>query len=215
MQRAGVAEQREIGREIERVEIDAAVGQALLGYAHPIEAQHLRACRQIALKLFDEPLGVERRDEHRARPAGGELVDRKRAVAEHLVAELRDVLNIDSGQLDTGESEDLGEPFGGAERIDDCGRGMRGECADERASRPGGMRVRQRLIERVAAANVVEGLDAQSHARRILHRPEAGRRVASMCPAAEPARERGTAADGTAGGLAHSPPPRLGSQRSR
>src|SRR5258707_5878764 len=30
MQRAGVAEQREIGRKVERVEIDAVVGQALL-----------------------------------------------------------------------------------------------------------------------------------------------------------------------------------------
>ena len=49
MQRPGVAEQRKIGREIEGVEIGAAVGQALLGYPHPIEAQHLRAGRQIAL----------------------------------------------------------------------------------------------------------------------------------------------------------------------
>ena len=49
MQRPGVAEQRKIGREIEGVEIGAAVGQALLGYPHPIEAQHLRPGRQIAL----------------------------------------------------------------------------------------------------------------------------------------------------------------------
>ena len=69
MQCRGVAEEGEIGREIQRVEIDAAIGQPLRRQAHRIEAEDPRRFRQIRRKLPDQPLGVERGDKDRARPA--------------------------------------------------------------------------------------------------------------------------------------------------
>ena len=190
MQRAGIAEQREIGREIKRVEIGAAVGQPLLGDAHRIEAQHLRLGGQIRLQLADQPPGIERRDQHRARAAVGEPVDRRCLPSEHCAAEPRDVLDVDAGDIDIRQPEDLGEPFGGAERIDDRGRRPRRQRGDQRTSMLRRVRVGQRLIKRVAAANIVEGLDAQGHGGRILHRAAWAHSVASVSVASGRRQDR-------------------------
>ena len=62
MEPAGVAEQREIGRKIERVEIAPGVAQAHCRQAHPVEAEDRRALRQKWLELSDRAVSVERGD---------------------------------------------------------------------------------------------------------------------------------------------------------
>ena len=215
MQRPGIAKQCEIGREIERVEIGAAVRQAFRWNAHRIEAEDLRPGGEIGLQLLDQPLGIERGDQHRAGAALGQSVDRHGTPAEHLPAKPRNILDIDIGDLDGRDAEDLGETFGGAERIDDCGRRARGERRNQRTARRGGMRVGQRLIKRVAAAEVVKGLDAQGHGRRILHRAMPAHRAASIRVVAGPGRRRLAAAAETADGPVPKLPPARASPAHR
>ena len=89
VQRPGVAKKGEIGREIQRVEIDAAVGQPLRRQAHRIEAEDPRRFRQRRRKVLEQPLGVERGDKHGARPARRQFGDRTRALSPIISAPIR------------------------------------------------------------------------------------------------------------------------------
>ena len=100
----GVAKEREIGREIQRVEIDAAVGQPLRRQAHRIEAEDPRRFRQRRRKLPDQPLGVERGDEDRARAASRQVGYRAGAMAEQLGADSGDILDVYRFDLASGRS---------------------------------------------------------------------------------------------------------------
>ena len=179
MQCRGVAKEREIGREIQRVEIDAPVGQPLRRQAHRVEAQDWRRFRQRRRKLPDQPLRVERGDEDRARTANRQVDYRAGAMAEQLDADSGDILDIYRFDLHPAKAEDLAEPGSRAVRIDNRDRTALFQRSDQRARRGRRMRVRQRLVQRVAAANVVEGLDAQSHSGT-LHRDAAGRSTGSV-----------------------------------
>ena len=121
----GVAEEGEIGREIQRVEIDAAIGQTLCRQAHRIEAQDPRRFRQRRRKLPDQPLGVERGDKDRARAArpairlSGARDDRA------FGADPGDILHVDRFDLRPAEAENLAEPGRRAVRIDNRDRAAR------------------------------------------------------------------------------------------
>ena len=171
VQRAGVAKQGKIGREVERVEIGAAVGEPRLRDAHRIEAQDWCVLGQIRLKLADQPIGLEGGHQHRARPALRQRGDRRGGAPQHRGANARYILDVNAGDLDLRQSENLGEPFRCAIRIDDRDRRLPREPGQQRARRLGRMRVGQRFIQRVPAAEIVEGLDAQRHDHPILHRP--------------------------------------------
>lgn len=73
MKLVSVAEKGKIGREVQRVEIGATVGQAIGRDAHHVEAEDGRASRQIGFYLRDQPLSIESDDEHRAPARIGQL----------------------------------------------------------------------------------------------------------------------------------------------
>ncbi len=180
VQRLGVAEEGKVGREIERVEIGPAVGEASLRQAHNIEGQNLRPGREIGLELSDQPLGVEAGDQHRPGAAAGKIGDRAGGMAKDRRSDPSEVLDKGSRDLDTVERVNLGKAFRGALRVDDRRRARASKRGDESARRTGRVRMGQRLVQRVAAAQIVEGIDAQRHCpadcdfrncRAILHRP--------------------------------------------
>src|SRR5262249_44197167 len=79
------------------------------------------------------------------------------------------VLHIHIYDVDIIEREDLGKTGCGALWIDDGGGGPLRELLDKFTPGGSNMRMRQRLVENVAAAGIVEGLDAQGHGGSILH----------------------------------------------
>src|SRR5207302_584325 len=101
------------------------------------------------------------------------------AAAQNLGAEAGHVLDIDSGDVDAVQRENLGKAFGRAMRVDDRDRAATGEPFGDRAAACGRVRVGQRLVQRVAAADVVKGLDAQRHAPRYYTLRRDARRLAS------------------------------------
>ena len=84
-----------------------------------------------------------------------------------------DVLHVDRVDFRPAKAEDFGEPGSRAVRIDNCNGAAIFQRRDQRAGRGRRMRVRQCLVQRVAAADIVEGLDAQSHSET-LHRDAVG-----------------------------------------
>ena len=125
----------------------------------------MRTLRQIGLELGDQPVGLEPGDEHRARAAPRQRGNRPGAIPQYRGADARHIRDKDLGDLDAVQPENLGEPLRRAMRIDDRGRSVAGESHTQRARRLCRMRVGQRLIERVAAAEIIEGFDAQRHDR--------------------------------------------------
>ncbi len=78
MQPVRVAKEDKVRGEVERIQIRAAIGQAIGRDAHRIEAEYQRAVGQIGLNLRNDALGIECRDKDRARAAVGEFGDRLR-----------------------------------------------------------------------------------------------------------------------------------------
>ena len=122
-------------------------------------------------------------------------------MAEQLGADAGDILDIDRVDLRPAEAEDLAEPGRRAVRIDNRDRAARFQRSDQRARRGRRMRVRQRLVQRVAAADIVEGLDAQSHSGT-LHRDAAARSTGSAHAGSGP---RGQGSRSTGCGIAPRP----------
>src|SRR5580700_1551272 len=165
MQRAGIAEEGKIGREVEGVEVGPAAGHARRGEAHRIEAQNLGVGWQISLEMGDEPVGIEAGNENRAGWAVTDLGERPGAAAEDCAADPGEILNEDPDDLDTVHTVNLGKTFRGTLRIDDRRRPVVGERGEESPRWAGGLWMGQRLVQRVAAAKVVEGVDAKGHYR--------------------------------------------------
>ena len=176
MQRCVVAEQREIGREIERVEIDIGVGQPLPGDFHRVEGEDIAVRRQERLELADQPVGVEPSDQHRARLGFSQRRHGLCGAVEHLLADPCDVLDIDPNNVERGEVEQFRKALGRALWIDDRDLAVMRQAIEQLPSGSGSRRVRERLVKRIAAANIVECVDAQTH-RLILHGAVVGRSV--------------------------------------
>ena len=101
VQIAGVAEKSEVRGEIERIEIGAAVGQAIGRDPHSIEAKHLGPVGQAEPHLRDGALGIECGHEDRADAAAGEFGYGLRGAAENVAAAAHYFLDIDPGDLDS------------------------------------------------------------------------------------------------------------------
>ena len=180
MKPVDIAEQHEIGREIERVEIAALVGQPLGRNAHLVEAEQVAIRRQKWGDLRDQAVGVECRDEHRARGGARQRRHTLSRAPHRFLADPGDLLDIDPGNVERRQVEQLGKPFGGALRVDDRHLAIALEAVDQRAAGRRGERVRQRLVERVAAADIVERVDAQGHPRILRDNSDGARRRYSV-----------------------------------
>ena len=138
------------------------------------------AFRQRRRKLPDQPLRVERGDKDRARAAHRQFGYRARR--DGRAARRRFGRHPGHRPLRLAirpKPKISPNPRSRAVRIDNRDRTAFCQRSDQRARRGRRMRVRQRLVQRVAAANVVEGLDAQSHSGT-LHRDAAARSTGSV-----------------------------------
>ena len=94
-----VAEEDEVGREVEGVEIAAAVGEQRIGQLQTFEAQHLCALGNQMSDAARRPCRVEAGDEHRARLAVGERRNRLRRVPAEAASQMLDILHIQPGDF--------------------------------------------------------------------------------------------------------------------
>ena len=116
---SGVAEEGEVGGDVERVQIAPGVGQHVVGQAQGVEAQDLGALGHEVADVLDRPLGVEGGDEDRGDIGCLELGDGLAYAPEHFFAQVVDVLYEDAGDLQRREVVEFGEGGGLGRRIVD------------------------------------------------------------------------------------------------
>jgi hypothetical protein len=160
---AAVAEEREVGREVQRVEIARAVGEHGGGQPHVVERRHRRARWQQVPDMREDALGIERRDQDHAGAAFADLAHRLHRAAEHRAAERLDLLHIDIGDLDAVERMDLGEARGKSVGIVHRDRPRRGEPRFQRLRGGNDERMRDGLEDADAAGLIAEGFDLERH----------------------------------------------------
>jgi hypothetical protein len=91
-----LAEEDEVGREIQPVEVAAAVGQQRLGDARGVESENIGARRGQVADTRDHAGGVEAGHQHGARPAGRQIHQRPRRLPGHRRADDGHVVDIDA-----------------------------------------------------------------------------------------------------------------------
>ncbi len=159
----GVAEEGEIGREVERIEIEAAIGQKIVRQPHRIEADDLGRLRHEMAHMVDEFRGIEGGDQHEIGVGASQIGHRLGAAAEARTADQCDVLHEDAARREARETVDRIEPAREAERIIDR-EAARGGESFEQGNRPARcQRVRHGLVKTVAAPAVVEGFNSELH----------------------------------------------------
>ncbi len=159
---AGVAEEGEIGGEVEGIEIAAPVGEQRVGQAQRIEAHRLRARRQQVADVVGGALRLESGDEDGARARFADLGHRLRRAAEHRTPDRRHVLDVAAGDVERGEIIEVGEPVDAAFGVVDRDFAA-AEPLQQRRHGTRRQRVRYRLEEGVAAPAVAEGLNPELH----------------------------------------------------
>ncbi len=170
-----LAQQREVGREVQRVEIVRLVGQHVVWQADVVERRDARAVREDMGDGRQRLLRVEGEDEHRFRAAVLHRIHGLRVVAEESAAEVFDALNEITGYIETREIVIGVEIADGAGGIVDRDRARLGEVLDQRVALRRGQRVAERLEERRTAGivagppamreiGILERLDLQRHA---------------------------------------------------
>ena len=177
---AGVPEEAQIGREIERIEIAPPVGQHRVGQATFVEARHFCAGGKQVADLIDQAAGIERGNEDGRRAAFPDLGYRRGALAQHALADGVDILNKDAGTVPAVDVIDRREALGLAQRIVDRDRPGCGKPRHEQFDPFRCERVCERLVQRVATAHIAEGFDLERHVflrppRRLAPAPDAGR----------------------------------------
>ncbi len=90
---AAIAEEREIGREVQRIEILARVHQHVVGQAHRIQGHDLRPGGDQMADVIDEASRIERQDQNGFDLRRREIADRLRAAAERRRADRAHVLH--------------------------------------------------------------------------------------------------------------------------
>ena len=160
---AAVAEEGEIGGEVDRRQIVPLVGQQRVGYPQLVEGQDIRPIGHQMPDLIDQPAGIERRDQHHRRPAAGQLADRPGGLAGQRLADARDVLHEGTGDGDAGQVVKGGEGSELVERVVHRHRSGAGKPADEGVTLGRRLGMAERLEKRHAAAGVGECLDIQGH----------------------------------------------------
>jgi hypothetical protein len=155
-----LAEEDEIGREVERVEIAPPTWHNALGQTERIEAQYRRAGRQQVPDMRYRALGIEagHEDDTRARvfQRGHWLGGR----SQHVPADCRHVLDETASEIEAAEIVKLGQSVDLALEVIDRATPFL-EAAQQIGRRSGGERMGHRLEKSVAAAFVVERLDLE------------------------------------------------------
>ena len=162
----GVAEEGEVGREVEAAQIVARPGQHGLGQAQRIEAEDLGTGRQEVLDVGDQALGVEGRHQNPRRAGLGQGGHRLRGLAEQALVQVVEVLDEVAGETQRSEIVELREVGRVAERVVDRNRARLRQLGEEVRRLARGQRVANRLEEGVAAPGVAEGFDAERHGAR-------------------------------------------------
>ncbi len=156
-----IAEEGEIGSEIERVEIVAAIGEQPIRQAQRVEADDLGAGGHEVADMVGEAPGIEGGDQHAIGLCRGEFGHRLCRAAEQLAPHRVDVLDKDAGAGVLGDPVELGKAGGKTERIVDRKGARAGQSGDQTAGETCRHRMCRRLEKAVAALAVVEGFDIE------------------------------------------------------
>jgi hypothetical protein len=89
-----IAKKSKIGRKVNRVEIDAPVGQAIRRNAHLIETEYLDIVWPMGLQLGNEAIGIKGGDENAPRAGSSQLSHGLCHMAENGAADSRYLLDI-------------------------------------------------------------------------------------------------------------------------
>ena len=155
-----VAEEGEVGGEVERVEVAAAVAEHGIGEAGCVEAGDEGAGRGEGGEARFDARGVEGGDEDCAGAGSGEIGERAAGEAGARRADLADVLDEDAGERGRGGMEGE-EGRGDAVGVEEGDGGGGGEAGVKAGHGFGGERVGERLVDDVAAAPLIEGLNLE------------------------------------------------------
>ncbi len=160
---AGIAEEGEVGGEIEPVEIARRVGQHRRGQPRRIQRRQLGARRQQGRQTRGEARGIEGGDEHARRARRRQFGERAGDAAGPRQSDRAHVLHEDIGERRQARRQ-RGQRRRDAVHVHHRDRPARGQARRQRRQRLGGQRMGERLVEHVAALLLVERLDRQHHA---------------------------------------------------
>ncbi len=148
-----IAEKHEIGGKIHHIQIPRRVGQHLRRQLRAIHRQHRHPRGQKPAQPFHNPPGIERRHQHAAHLGLRHIGQRARDMRAAHTAHRQRILHINTLDIEirAQSQQRPGNPIG----IEN--RGQPG-LARKHAERRRRQRMRQRLIDHIAAAQIIEGL---------------------------------------------------------
>src|SRR3569623_213047 len=158
-----IAQEGEVGGEVERVEVAPRVGENLVGETHVIEAQDLHGLRQQMPYLLHRTLGVEGRDEPRACLAARERGDGLRLATERGTTDILHPLHEHRSDIHARHTIKNNAGLAVSERIVHRYRPGRAQGGEQAARIIRTLGMGQRLEEGVSAGNVAEGGDVEAH----------------------------------------------------
>ena len=160
---AGIAEEGEVGDEIERIEIMLPVGQEIVIEPHVVEADDFGAVRHQVADVAGPPPGVEGGDEDQPGRRCGQVGNRLGAAPQFGAADVGHRLHEDLRHVHARKVVERRKALDHAERIVDRDRSRPLEARHQGLGLCRGERMAHRLVERVAAGDVAEGFDVQGH----------------------------------------------------
>ena len=161
---SAVAEESEIGREVERVEIAVGATEQFLGDAHLVESRDLHFRRQQGPQLGQPSLGVEGGEKKRVEVAASRnRCYRLREKTKKRCSEACPILHIGGREAHSSQVVHLGQGGHGTIRIVETDRPCRGQAVEKPLDLGQREGMAQRLEQREAAPERIEGHNVERH----------------------------------------------------